>query len=91
MKEQTPPTDSAQKTIDQEIKQSVSDSADVAKSHGEILREQLIEGMETFDAHRRSVFISSFTAGMEIGFSYFLVCALYFLLDGTFDVIIIFW
>lgn len=85
MKEQTPPTDSAQKTIDQEIKQSVSDSADVAKSHGEILREQLIEGMETFDAHRRSVFISSFTAGMEIGFSYLLMGTIFSFFSNDFS------
>lgn len=66
-----------QKSIDKEIKKSKTDETDAAKSHGEILREQLIEGLKTYDKNLRSIFISSLTAGMEIGFSYLLMCAVF--------------
>lgn len=64
---------SKQKSIDKEIKKSVSPSTDSAKSHGEVLREQIIEGLKIFDRNSVSLFISSLTAGMEIGFSFLLI------------------
>ncbi|SFU55181.1 Formate/nitrite transporter FocA, FNT family [Pustulibacterium marinum] len=67
--------DKKQKNIDKEIKKSKSSNTDTAKSHGEILREQIIEGLKTYDRQLASIFTSSLTAGMEIGFSYLLMGA----------------
>ena len=53
-----------------------------AKSHGEILRQQIAEGQETFHKTPSSLWLSSFSAGLEIGFSYLLICVLYTFLDG---------
>lgn len=66
-----------QENIDSEIKKSKKSAKDTAKSHGEILREQLIEGLETYDRNLKSIFLSSLTAGMEIGFSYLLMGTLF--------------
>ncbi len=56
--------------------------SDEAKSHGEILKQQIIDGQETYDKAPLSILLSSFTAGLEIGFSYLLLCTLYFFLEG---------
>lgn len=61
-----------------------------AKKYSDILSRVIHEGEENFRIKNRAMFLSAVIAGLEIGFSYFLVCALYFLLDGTFDVNIIF-
>ncbi len=56
--------------------------SDVAKSHGEILKQQIIDGQETYDKAPLSILLSSFTAGLEIGLGYLLLCTLYFFLEG---------
>ncbi|GGZ32720.1 formate/nitrite transporter [Echinicola pacifica] len=66
-----------QKNIDSELKKSTSKSSDGAKSHGEILKQQLTEGLETYDKKASSLLLSSVTAGLEIGFSYLLICTVY--------------
>ncbi|AWW28928.1 formate/nitrite transporter family protein [Echinicola strongylocentroti] len=66
-----------QKSIDSELKKSKSLSNDGTKSHGEILKEQITEGLETYDKKSSSLLLSSLTAGLEIGFSYLLICAVY--------------
>lgn len=71
-----------QREIDNELRKSKSKSNDSAKTHGEILREQIIDALETYDKSYRSLFTSSLTAGMEIGFSYLMLCTLYFFLMG---------
>lgn len=55
---------------------------DVAKTHGEILKQQIIDGQETYDKAPLSILTSSFTAGLEIGLGYLLLCSLYFFLEG---------
>ncbi len=55
---------------------------DVAKTHGEILRQQIIDGQETYDKAPLSILTSSFAAGLEIGLGYLLLCSLYFFLQG---------
>lgn len=72
-----------QKEIDKELRKSKSKGADSAKSHGEILRDQIIDALETYDKSYQSLFTSSLTAGLEIGFSYLLICSLYFFMIGS--------
>ncbi len=55
---------------------------DVAKTHGEILKQQIIDGQETYDKAPLSILTSSFTAGLEIGLGYLLLCSMYFFLQG---------
>ncbi|MCZ4319776.1 formate/nitrite transporter family protein [Aequorivita viscosa] len=71
-----------QQNIDEELKNSKSSELTNAKSHGEILKQQIIDGQETYDKSALSILLSSLTAGLEIGFSYLLICALYFFLHG---------
>jgi len=71
-----------QKQIDQEIEKSESPKKDTAKSHGEILREQLSDAQETYDKSPQSILLSSLTAGLEIGFSYLMICTLFYFLSG---------
>jgi formate/nitrite transporter FocA (FNT family) len=71
-----------QQNIDNELQNSKNSEADNAKSHGEILKQQIVEGQETYDKNPISILLSSLTAGLEIGFSYLLICSLYFFLNG---------
>lgn len=68
--------------LDTELEKSRSSKADTAKTHGEILRQQIIEGQETYDKASTSIWLSSFTAGLEIGFSYLLMCSVYSFFSG---------
>ncbi|GAA4272002.1 formate/nitrite transporter family protein [Aquimarina gracilis] len=43
-------------------------------SHSEILREQISEALDIYDKTNASIFLSSLTAGLEIGFSFLLIC-----------------
>lgn len=74
--------DQEQKNIDSELRNSESSEDDTAKSHGEILKQQIIEGQETYDKHPVSILLSSLTAGLEIGFSCLMLCTLYSFLFG---------
>ena len=67
-----------QQHIDDELENSKASEADSAKSHGEILKQQIIEGQETYDKSPVSILLSSLTAGLEIGFSYLLICTFFF-------------
>lgn len=66
-----------QQDIDSKMESTEKSSDDSAKSHGEILKKQIIDGQETYDKHPVSILLSSLTAGLEIGFSYLLLCTLY--------------
>jgi formate/nitrite transporter FocA (FNT family) len=70
-----------QKQIDKEIEKSESPKKDTAKSHGEILREQLSDAQETYEKSPQSILLSSLTAGLEIGFSYLMICSLFYFLS----------
>lgn len=74
-----------QRDIDKELSKSNSKGKDTAKTHGEILRNQIIDALETYDKSYQSLFTSSLTAGLEIGFSYLMLCSLYFFLIGKVD------
>ncbi|SHI72929.1 Formate/nitrite transporter FocA, FNT family [Mesonia phycicola] len=80
--------ESNQKNIDSEIHNSASESKQnnsTKKSHGEILKEQICEGQETYNKKPSSIILSSVTAGLEIGFSYLLICNLFYFLSDKFS------
>lgn len=71
-----------QEDIDREIKSSDHSDKDSAKSHGEILKEQLCQGQEVYNRSNRSILLSSIAAGLEIGFSFLLICSVYGFFNG---------
>ncbi len=73
---------SKQKKIDTELESSKSNDETGSKSHGEILKEQICEGQLVYKKSSLSILLSSFTAGLEIGFSYLLLASLFFFLQG---------
>ncbi|MEO6347369.1 MAG: formate/nitrite transporter family protein [Aquaticitalea sp.] len=82
MSEKVLSNDQEQQDIDSKLKNSEKSENDTAKSHGEILKQQIVEGQETYDKHPLSILLSSLTAGLEIGFSFLLLCTLYTFLYG---------
>ena len=64
---------------------NLEEHTNVQKSQEEILVDQLCEGLEVYKEHEGKVFLSSYTAGLEIGFSYLLIAILYTILDGKFS------
>lgn len=71
-----------QREIDREILSSKNEKKDGTKTHGEILRDQITDALKTYDKSSSSIMLSSLTAGMEIGFSYLLLCSLFYFLEG---------
>ena len=67
-----------QKNIEKELEASEVSNDSQAKSHGEILKEQICEGQEMDSVSWSSMIVSSLTAGLEIGFSYMMVCSVFF-------------
>lgn len=53
--------------------------------YSDILVRVIHEGEELFKINNKAMFLSGIIAGLEIGFSYLLVCAVYFLFGGSFD------
>ena len=74
-------TKQKQQDINESLEKSESENNDV-KSQGEIMHQQISDGQETFDKTAVSIWISSFSAGLEIGFSYLLISVLYTFLEG---------
>jgi len=72
-----------QKNIDSELNEH-KDSRDdnKASEHGEILNDQLEEGKKVYDYSTGSIVLCSFTAGLEIGFSFLLMCTVFTFFDG---------
>ncbi|WP_405198715.1 formate/nitrite transporter family protein [Christiangramia sp. LLG6405-1] len=68
--------------VDKELDSQDSKDKTMTKTHGEILKEQIIEGCETYDRSKSSILLSSFTAGLEIGFSFLMLCSLFSFLEG---------
>ncbi|WP_340202323.1 formate/nitrite transporter family protein [Ascidiimonas sp. W6] len=56
--------------------------ASSSKTQEEILVEQLCEGMETYEKKSGRVFLSSLSAGLEIGFSFLLIAIVYTFFKG---------
>lgn len=68
--------------VNKELDRQDSQDKTMTKTHGEILKEQIIEGCETYDRSKSSILLSSFTAGLEIGFSFLMLCSLFSFLEG---------
>jgi len=71
-----------EKEFEKELDKSETNDSTKTKSHGEILKQQIIEGCETYDKSKRSILLSSFTAGLEIGFSFLMICSVFYYFDG---------
>ncbi|MDN3687571.1 formate/nitrite transporter family protein [Cyclobacterium jeungdonense] len=67
-----------------------SNEVEGSKKYTEILSQIIHEGEEIFKIKKRATFLSACIAGLEIGFSYLLICILYFLLGGKLAESIIF-
>ena len=67
-----------------------SDEISGSKAYTEILSRVIHEGEEIFRLKKRAVFLSACIAGLEIGFSYVLICTLYFLLQDFLNDAIVF-
>ncbi len=71
-----------QQRVEEELNNSESEDSTKTKTHGEILKQQIIEGCETYDRSRMSILLSSFTAGLEIGFSFLMICSVFSFFQG---------
>ena len=74
-----------EQTEQQKDLQKKSDEAVHSKEYTEILTSVIHEGEEIFKKKKIAIFLSSCIAGLEIGFSYVLVCALFFMLQGRIE------
>ncbi|MEN6669415.1 formate/nitrite transporter family protein [Psychrobacter sp. B38] len=59
------------------------DNLSQAKSHASILVEQSMDARKTFERSLGSLFTSAFTAGLEIGISFFMILSAFSLLSGV--------
>ncbi len=66
-----------QRVIEDELKKSAKAETQSAKSHGKILSEQLTEAAETYKRSTAGTFYSALIAGLEIGFSYLMLCTVF--------------
>lgn len=66
----------------QEELEKTSSEVDGVNEYREILSRVIHEGEEIFKIKNKAITLSAIIAGLEIGFSYLLICALYFLLSG---------
>ncbi len=64
-----------------EIVESKAEKEEI-EDQDDILVKQLCEGLDTYRKNRVSTFLSSFMAGLEIGFSFLLVAIIYSLFKG---------
>lgn len=60
-----------------------AEDAKRSKSYSDILSAVIHEGESMFALKNRTVFLSAIVAGLEIGFSYLLICALYYFWEGA--------
>ncbi|MDE4455969.1 formate/nitrite transporter family protein [Psychrobacter sp. DAB_AL62B] len=59
------------------------DNLSAPKSYASILVEQVMDAKETFERSLGSLFTSAFTAGLEIGISFFMILSAFALLSGV--------
>lgn len=71
----------SQEPHQKELQEKAKD-AKSSKSYSDILSTVIHEGEAMFALKNRTVFLSAILAGLEIGFSYLLICALLFFLEG---------
>lgn len=66
-----------QQVVEDELKKSATAETESSKSHGKILAEQLTEAAETYKRSTAGTFYSAVIAGLEIGFSYLMLCSVF--------------
>lgn len=67
---------------EQQLLKEKAKSSKNTKNYNDILSTVLHEGETMFGLQNKTVFLSSIIAGLEIGFSYLLICSLYFFWSG---------
>lgn len=75
------PEEKSQEVYQKELEKK-SNEVDGENKYSDIISRVIHEGEEIFKLKNKAVVLSALIAGLEIGVSYFLVCALYFLLTG---------
>lgn len=75
------PEEKSQEVYQKELEKK-SNEIDGENKYSDIISRVIHEGEEIFKLKHKAVVLSAVIAGLEIGVSYFLVCALYFLLTG---------
>ncbi len=73
-------TDKAQKAVTE-----IASEQEGHDGHGEVLVAQLCEGLSRFKEQKSGTFLSSFAAGLEIGFSFMLVAIFHTYFSGMYD------
>jgi len=80
-----------QDNIDEELENakpneenSAKTEEESAESTGEVLGKQIQDGQKSHDRNARSTILCSLTAGLEIGFSYLLVCTVFYFFKDYF-------
>lgn len=66
-----------QKLLENELEKYSDIEERHTKSHGKILAEQLTESQKTYSRNSAGTFYSAVLAGLEIGFSYLLLCTVF--------------
>jgi formate/nitrite transporter FocA (FNT family) len=67
----------------QEELEKTSEEIGSVDENRDVLSHVMHEGEEIFKINNKAITLSAIIAGLEIGFSYFLICSLYYLLSGT--------
>ena len=62
-----------------------SNTIEEGKKYSDILSRVVHDGEEMFKIKNKAIFLSALIAGLEIGFSYFMICTLHYLLIGSFE------
>lgn len=72
---------------DKEVDEIIKDKSlnEKIEDHDDILVKQLCEGLDTYRKNRIATLLSSFMAGLEIGFSFLVVVIFYSLFNGKID------
>lgn len=73
-----------QEDYQKDLEKKSNEVKDVQK-YSDILSRVIHEGEELFKINNKAMFLSAIIAGLEIGFSYLLVCSVYYLLGGSLD------
>tara|TARA_R100000935_G_scaffold50690_1_gene76737 strand:+ start:941 stop:1801 length:861 start_codon:yes stop_codon:yes gene_type:complete len=75
--------DQKQEDVNSQLKEhDKSKDESKASEHGEILSNQLEEAKGLFNTSSRTIALGSFTAGLEIGFSFLLMCTVFTFFNG---------
>ena len=72
---------------DKEVDEIIKDKSlkEEVEDHDDMLVKQLCEGLDTYRKNRIATFLSSFMAGLEIGFSFLVVVIVYSFFNGKID------